>query len=429
MWLNDLRNLFARIIKTTRSVFDLLLICIEIINYYQPNKKLVDLYFVIIRNSNIKTETINRFLSLERATFERPSRMQQLSWFIIRRYENGRGLKDPFDTERFLISVAYSEDDKLIEKVLELHTDICLHPGVQELMKACLEFRQNDPNWIDTVNSSKMQVTLLDKSELRNSELLKYTKNFHPRNMYFNLFDQVNQSWVVKNKEKIAHETTGLISCDLQYFIIYSDFFCKHFRKNNSLPLIFIVVLESDSNLVKFNKVCNRLKNYTNVQVHSRLTELPNLAIEVTNERFIVASELMIEKQSNIVILDIDSKIDFAVKELFVHSENCLSLPIGLSGVPWARYNAGLMYFPYSNFSIYFLKLMKEYFSFALKHDPQWTLDQATLTVVVDYVRSKQIDFHIHDIGLDLVLHATRNTPLRLRSAKNKAKGDNLCSV
>ena len=429
MWLNDLRNLFARIIKTRGSVLELLLICIEIINHYRPNKVLIDFYFAIIKNSNTKTETIYRFLNLERATFERTLRMSQLSWVILRRYENGRGLKDPHDTERFLISVAYSEDDKLIEKILEMHADLSLRPGLQELMKACLEFHQNDPNWINTMNASKMQVASLDRNEIRDSEFLKYTKNFHPQNMYFNHLDQVNLSKVDEDKEKIAHQTIGLISCDLKYFIIYSEFFCIHFRKKNSLPLIFIVVLENDSNLVKFNKVCNRLNKYLAVQVRSRLVKLPNLAIEVTNERFIVASELMVEKQSNIAILDIDVKIDFAVTELFVHSENCLSLPIGWSGVPWARYSAALMYFPYSNFSIYFLKLMKEYFSFALKHEPQWTLDQATLTVVVEYVRSNQIDFQLHDIGLDLVRHATRNTPLRLRSAKNRAKGDNLCKI
>ena len=427
--MNELRSLIARIVKTRGSVLELLLICIEIINHYRLNKVLIDFYFVIIKNSNTKTETFYRFLNLERATFERPFRMSYLSWVILGRYENGRGLKDPQDTERFLLSVAYSQDDNLIEKILEMHAELCLRPGLPELLKACLEFRRNDSSWIITMNASKMKVTSLDRNEIRDSEFLKYTKNFHPQDMYYNLFDQIKLSKADKDKEKIAHVTTCLVSCDLKYFIIFSEFFCKHFRMKNDHPLIFIVVLENDSNLVEFDKARNRLNKYVAVQVRSRFAALSDLGIEVTNERFILASDLMDEKQSNIAILDIDLLIDFSVTELFVKSENCLSLPMGLSGVPWARYTAGLMYLPYSNFSSYFLKLMREYFSFALKHEPQWTLDQATLAVVVEYVRSSQVDFQLHDIGIDLCLKATRTLPLRLRIAKNRAKGSNLASL
>jgi hypothetical protein len=426
---NELRSLIARIVKTRGSVLELLLICIEIINHYRLNKVLIDFYFVMIKNSNTKTETIYRFLNLERATFERPFRMSYLSWVILGRYENGRGLKDPKDTERFLLSVAYSQDDNLIEKILEMSADLCLRPGLPELLKACLEFRRNDSSWIITMNASKMKVTSLDRNEIRDSEFLKYTKNFHSQDMYFNLFDQIKLSEVDEDKEKFAHETTCLVSCDLKYFIIFSEFFCKHFRIKNDHPLIFIVVLENDSNLVEFAKACNRLTKFAAVQVRSRQAILDNLGVEVTNERYILAPELMIERKSNLVILDIDLKIDFAVTELFMKSKNCLSLPLGLSGVPWGRYVAGLTYFPYSNFSIYFLNLMKEYFSFALKHGPQWTLDQATFAVVVEYVRSKHINFQLHDTGIELYLKATRTTPMRLRGAKNRAKGSNLASM
>ena len=424
---NELRSLIARIIKTRGSVLELLLICIEIINHYRLNKVLIDFYFVIIKNSNTKTETIYRFLNLERATFERPLRMSYLSWVILGRYENGRGLKDPQDTERFLLSVAYSQDDNLIQKILEMHADLCLRPGLPELLKACLEFRRNDPSWVNTMNASKMKVTSLDRKYIRDSEFLKYTKNFHPQDMYLELLDQIKLSRV--DEKQLTDQTIGLITCDLKYFIIFSEFFCRHFRIKNDLPLIFTVVLENNPNLLEFNEVCNRLNKYDAIQVRSRRAKLDNLAVEVTNERFILAPELMIERKSNLVILDIDLKIDFAVTELFVHSENCLSLPICWSGVPWGRYAAGLSYFPYSNFSIYFLNLMKEYFSFALKHEPQWTLDQATFAVVVEYVRSKQINFQLHDIGIELYLQATRATPMRLRSAKNRAKGSNLASL
>jgi hypothetical protein len=238
-----------------------------------------------------------------------------------------------------------------------------------------------------------------------------------------------------KKQKKKNHKTKSEYIIDIinkkptGKFIIFSEFFCKHFRIKNDHPLIFIVVLENDSNLVEFAKACNRLTKFAAVQVRSRKAILDNLGVEVTNERYILAPELMIERKSNLVILDIDLKIDFAVTELFVNSENCVSLPMCWSGVPWGRYAAGLTYFPYSNFSIYFLNLMKEYFSFALKHGPQWTLDQATFAVVVEYVRSKHINFQLHDIGIELYLKATRTTPMRLRGAKNRAKGSNLASM
>jgi len=352
--------------------------------------------------------------------------MSKLCWLIIKRYKDGQGLKTPSEIEQFLLSAAYSGDRKLLEEILLMHVNLDLRSGFKELIQACLEFGDDNQNWLRTINTSGRQMISLEKNEILDSEFIKYVKNFHPQENYYWILDEIECNQVQDDVGEYTHQTIGLISCDLKYFIIYAEYFCAQFRKNNDIELIFFVVLDNDSDLAKFSEISGCLEKYTAVNVRSRQASIDNMAIEVTNERFIVASDVMFEQLCNVLILDIDLKIDFDVVRVCADPERSLSLPIGVGGVPWGRYIAGLIHFPYSNFSMYFLKLMQEYIAFALKHDPQWTLDQATIAVIVQYLRHNNVDFEFHDTGLDLYVKATRSVPMRLRIAKNRAKGSNL---
>lgn len=421
-----MKNLIWRIVRSNGSFSELVLIVIEIITRIRPNKKILDIYYVLFIHSITRTETTLKFLMLEEANFLRNLRMRKLCWMILKRIENGRGLKKSEHFSIFVNNVLATGDLLLLERILGMQTDLDELPGYRELIQACVQFANQDEDWIDAISSCVSHLGSIDKSKALNSEYIKHTLNYHPQVQYKHLLDQVKLSLSNELEPQNGTNSIALISCDTRYFNIFSEYFCKQFRQKNTIEIMFWVILDENSDLIGFEKTRQQVKKYSAVQVRTKYTN-ENVAMRSSIERYVVAADLMVERQSNVAILDIDLNINFDITKFFANEMNAISVHTdNVGAIPWSRFGCGFANFPYSNYSVYFLRLMQKYSLFALQNEPGWALDPTAMSVVEHYLRSKNLGREFNVFGLEIIQKMTRSIPSVVRSAKWTAKQGNL---
>jgi len=419
----NLRNLILRIVKSKGSVVEVLLILVEIVTFVSPKKKLLDIYFKLFISPATRTQTTLRFLMLEEANFSRNFRMRQLCWILIERIDSGRELKKPEDFAVFINIALSTGDCYLLETILGMQTKFDELPGYLELLTACIKFVNQDPDWITSIN--KCASSSNSKNNVKDVRLdyIQYTRNYSAYDDYNHMLDQV-EFLPIKGVSKT--NPLVLVSCDSRYFAIFAEYFCRQFRQNNDLEILFCVVIDENSDIAGFEDTCHRLTKYSNVCIRSRQIH-ENIGLRSSIERYIIACDLMAERQSGVAVFDIDLNINFDVIEFFENDENKISINLNTSSaIPWSRFSACFVFFPYSAFSLYFLKLTQRYIQIALRNDPQWTLDQTAMMIVTHYLSSRNHVFKFNEIDVEIIQKMTRSVPFKVRSSKWSVKRLNI---
>jgi hypothetical protein len=222
-----------------------------------------------------------------------------------------------------------------------------------------------------------------------------------------------------------SKENVVLLSCDEKYFTIYSGYFCKILRRRNSNRILFLVVIDSDSDRDRVSEQARDLADFGNVEVEIHSIS-GKIGVAASVFRFSVVLRVMLEHRCNVMILDIDSRPAFRVDCLMSKMDCDLGFTVNEGCfVPWAQLNAGLCAFQYGADAVTFLTVLRSYIDFALRDGADWTVDQASLFVAWNWWKQRSGSVCIHDFAKDFSSRRQTATPRRLARKKIAAKTRN----
>lgn len=177
-----------------------------------------------------------------------------------------------------------------------------------------------------------------------------------------------------------------VFSCNAVY---YEKFFVKTINtlienyKNFDIAIALINLTENEIKDFE-SKVMYYLNNY-NINISYMLinTVVHEKTLSACS-RFIMAEELISQKNINLVIVDLD--IDFTKEsmEIFHQIQQSESIGLSMKGndkrlIPWVAIAAGASYFPSKPCSHFFLKEMRKYINHNYNINYSWYLDQNAL--------------------------------------------------
>ena len=247
---------------------------------------------------------------------------------------------------------------------------------------------------------------------IKNREV--YLRNF--------LFDE-------KNKKKNCFI---LISCDLDFFDIFSEHYVSNFRKLNDQIIHFHIVSNNLKKEIinKFNILNNTYKNLgLSIEKEQKKNK-----VYITMSRFLVSRQLMQYYKSDVFINDIDTtpcyNMNLIIKKITTKKYN-----VGFydehQKLPWTRFAAGVCFFKYQDKqSLKFLKKLTNFYDYKIKYNKQlfWSADQFGLGLIQNIMNNelKIFNFYNHRniLNFNKILYVPR--VLALKKIKSKFKNRKL---
>jgi len=332
--------------------------------------------------------------------------------------------QDKFD---IVNAAAYSGDVTFLRKLYQDYNFYSDLPGIKHYINGFIHFTNKSENWQklffqcgqDYQLKPLASPTLLPRYVVESS-------NFFSVNDYKSHLEAIN--FVDSQESKhLDCANNVLVSCDKDYFLIYSDYFLKQFRLHNDNKVIFIIVLDDNSNLFKIQKKFKALnKLHQNLEIDFLYTKY-NVALLASLARFLKCEEIMERFACNIVILDIDMNVDINITQFSQSMKHNIAVSqIHETCVPWVRLNAGLCIFKHNHESINFLRIYSTYVEYALYNGGNWTLDQAALLITKEHYGKIFGHIVIDDLTFKLSLRMSSRIPKQITSKRALAKSQKL---
>lgn len=349
---------------------------------YLPMK----LFYLFHNESKIKVIELLRLIrTIEMAYFHSFKKAGLFARNMYSCYENESTVLDLQDRFDIIITAAYAGDVNLLTTLYQdkgFYSDL---PGLGQYIKGLIQFACRDDNWQNsffecTQNYKRSPIGISSLIP----EYIEHSSNIFPIENYKKHLETVD---LLSSDipELSSSEEIILISCDKDYFTIYSDYFLQRFRLYNNHTVFFIVVLASESDKATVLETFETLKLHENIEIDFVITR-HNLALMGSLTRFLKCEGVMTRFGCNIIILDIDMNVDLDINQFTQSVKHNLAFAFLNDGeVPWTNLNAGLSMFKLSRESINFLRIYSAYVEYALSNGGQWSLDQAALFLTKDY--------------------------------------------
>lgn len=212
-----------------------------------------------------------------------------------------------------------------------------------------------------------------------------------------------------------------LISCDLDFFDIFSNHYVSNFRKFNNQTIHFHIVSNKPKYDIidKFNALSQSYKNLgLSIEKEQRKNK-----VYITMSRFLVSLRLMEHYKLSVFINDIDltpcfnmnsiiKKISTTKSNVGFYDEN--------QKLPWTRFAAGLCFFKYKDKqSAEFLKKLSGFYAYKIRNYKNlfWSTDQLGLGLVQNKMNKKLKIFNFFNykkiLNFDKILSVPRGLALK----------------
>lgn len=372
---------------------------------YLPMK----LFYLFRNESKIKVIELLRLLrTIEMAYFYSFKKASLIARDMYSCYENESTVLDLQDRFDIIITAAYAGDVNFLTTLYQDEGFCSDLPGLRQYIKGLIQFNCQDDNWQSSFFecTQNYKQSPIGKSSLI-PEYIEHSSNIFPIENYKKHLEAVD---LLSSDipEFSSSDEIVLISCDKDYFIIYSDFFLQRFRLYNNHTVFFIVVLASESDKAKVLEMFETLKLYKNIEIDFVITKY-NLALMGSLTRFLKCEKVMTRFGCNIIILDIDMNVDLDINQ-FTRSvkHNFAFACLNEGEVPWAKLTAGLSMLKFSQESINFLRIYSAYVEYALSNGGQWSLDQLALFLTKDYYEKNIGEILISDSDIKISCEISR---------------------
>ena len=406
-----------------------LVILIRLSRLIPPGQFLPVFYKVFRVGSSTDTRVLSILHGLEYWKTKRLDRANELTRLILNSNIRNLGSISPESRFNMMLAAAYDANLEILEKMLTYAQFIPSSPGARQYLEALIGYGSGASDWEDKLRACRRAFERLDKAPGPIPEYVEHASNYFHR-----------PHWEATLRTSFRHpaaypdlnrevETIVLVSCELSYFLIWSEHFCKSLRQQNVNVVHFALVNDADSDQAEALRHSKKLQRFAPIRLsyHPAYGANPGLLSSVY--RFMIASDIMREVKCNVVIADIDSSfpsgfvVDRVVRSMsaeigFTLNERCF--------VPWARMNAGLCGFRYSGNSLSFLDSLKAYLRMAMDNGASWTIDQAAIGTVWAWWSNETNVSNLHDFGQDYLIH--KSLPKRLERKKFVAKSQNVPS-
>lgn len=360
---------------------------------------------------------------------KRLDRANELTHHILKSNTENLGSISPDSRFNMMLAAAYDANLEILEKMLTCAEFIPSSPGASQYLEALIAYGSASSGWEDKLRACRQAFGRLDKDSGPIPEYVEHASNYFDRQHWEETLRTSFRDPATYPDLNREVDTVVLVSCDLSYFLIWSEHFCKSLRRQSVNVIHFALVNDADSDRAEALRHSKKLQRFGPIRLsyHSANGANPGLLSSVY--RFMIASDIMREVRCNVVIADIDSSfpsgfvLDRVVRNMsaeigFTLNERCF--------VPWARMNAGLCGFRYSGNSLSFLNSLKAYLRMAMDNGASWTIDQAAIGTVWAWWSNETNVSTLHDFGQDYLIH--ESLPKRLKRKKFIAKSQNVPS-
>jgi hypothetical protein len=378
-------------------------------------------------NAELDPRLLSQARVLEYHQLRRLPQANAITRLILQQYD--KGTCRATDDERFEVYLiaAYAGDDALMQEIAARVDFLPDAPGLREYVQALTDFGHGSTGWEQQLSACKTNFRKV-KGPASTEAIPEYVEHassfFDPQSYSYELERSYREASDLEIGQA-SNETLVLVSCDVEYFIIWSQYFCKILRRRNSNRVLFMVVIDSDSDRDRVSEQALDLADFGSVEVEIHSIS-GKIGVAASVFRFLVALRLMLEYRDNVMILDIDSCPAFRVDCLVSEMDSDLGFTVDEgSFVPWARLNAGLCAFKYGVDACTFLAVLRSYIEFALRDGADWTVDQASLFVAWNWWTQRSGSTRIHDFSGDFSSRRQTATPRRLQRRKIAAKAVN----
>ena len=213
-----------------------------------------------------------------------------------------------------------------------------------------------------------------------------------------------------------------VVSSDTTYFEIFFYGFIRSLGKEWAQRVNWgLVIHESDSeiSLRRIRQICY----YHGVNL-LEIESTGHLATSTTLTRFEIAQQVVKDFGSPVLVMDVDLHPSAAECERIVRTRVDVALSVdGVTGVPWARTNAGFCFFNSSPNGVLILQMCCDVIDEGRTYGLTWTADQAVLDWVVTQVsQASELSALLlpHDFGHRLGRQISFSAKRRKQSAKRK---------
>jgi len=218
-----------------------------------------------------------------------------------------------------------------------------------------------------------------------------------------------------------------VVSSDTTYFEIFFRGFIRSLGKEWATRVNWgLLVNESDNKptLDRIRQICDA-HGVNLLEIEST----GHLATSTTLTRFEIAQQVVRDFGCPVIVMDVDLHPSAIECERIVRTRVDVALSVdGVTGVPWARTNAGFCFFNASEHADLILQMCCDVIEEGRNRGLTWTADQAVLDWVVTRV-SQVSDFSAlwlpHDFGHRL----GRQVPFRAKKRKQSVKRKNVAKV
>ena len=239
-------------------------------------------------------------------------------------------------------------------------------------------------------------------------------------------------SFHIKKKQNIlTKKCFVLISCDFDYFKIFSKYYIANFRLQNT-HVVHFHIISNESRLEIINAFDSLQKKYNNLGLSIEKERINKNIVYITLSRFLVAAKLINFYKSDVFVNDIDLTPKYNLDLIYdkMHHNN---YNIGLydddQRIPWTRFAAGICYFKYKDkISSQFLVKLSEFYNYKIKNykNLYWSADQLGLTIAHYNLRRKIKVMNLFKykrlFNINKVLFAPRLLAIKKIKAKFKVK-------
>jgi glycerol-3-phosphate cytidylyltransferase-like family protein len=381
-------------------------------------------YWIFPWTSWTNVSLLFKLMNIESSRLYRFDRANGIGQRLFTLWNGGSVDLDADQRFTMIMSAAYSGDLELLTQMRDARTFLPPVPGLLEYVEALLALDSGGRSWMRWFSDCRKTFDSSQPESQLKPEYVEQASNFFDPDLTDSVFRQaigrLDRSVVVPRSQRAKL----IVSCDVLYFSIFSEFFCSNVRKLSSIPIHIVVVVVNQDDRASALQQWRKLQYLSDIEIE--LVQVPDdVAVGVfsSTARFLAASKTMRKFGMDVIVSDIDLKIDFDVEDIFSNLRSSIGLPrFDACLVPWARLNAGLAFFRSSPMSLMFLSLLAAYLEFAIRNGANWTLDQAALYVTWTFCREHDYDFTIEDVGLVITTSASRRVPRRLRKRKFEAK-------
>jgi hypothetical protein len=367
-------------------------------------------------------------------------RDSKLIMLLANSYSQQREVKNEYNTLKkfYLLNIIKTNEDiarlgylSVIQNDFEFTKKLLIDNKSEKILFFFLSaiFNSRKPPFIDyhsflkVVDCYKKKKITIENYIKLSSNIIGYNKKtiakkrkVYLRNFIFNK----------KNKKKGCFI---LISCDLNFFDIFSEHYVSNFRKLNDQIVHFHIVSNNSKKEIinKFNKLNNYYKNLgLSIEKEQKKNK-----VYITMSRFLVSRKLMQYYKSDVFINDIDLTpcydMNLIIKKITTKKYN-VGFYDEYQKIPWTRFAAGVCFLKYKDKqSLKFLKKLTNFYDYKIKYHEQlfWSADQFGLALIQNIMNKELKIFNFYDYKNILDFNKIVYVPRTLALKKIKSKFNN----